>query len=195
MHRSNHDTVCAIEESYNPADNSHTITKVIPIAGEYATSHGRHLDPVLTRLKNSASHSDSGREGVRVEFNGGSYPFEKSKGLKEKAIIEFVCDPDRTGLEHVENKTRTDSKDEKKEEKRAEGGEDKGKEGDEDDETKPEDEPSLQFVSFNVEGEPDRQVQVLRLNWRTKYACEGKTEHAPSSKSNHWGFFTWFLIM
>ncbi|KAG9884265.1 hypothetical protein KCU94_g18294, partial [Aureobasidium melanogenum] len=57
--------VCGIEYDYNLADNSSTIRRVIPIAGQYAASHSRYLDPEWTRLKNSASHDDATKEGLR----------------------------------------------------------------------------------------------------------------------------------
>ncbi|KAL1302726.1 hypothetical protein AAFC00_003080 [Neodothiora populina] len=203
--------VCGIEYDYNLADNSSTIRKVIPIAGEYASSNGRSLDPVLTRLKNSAAHGDADREGVRVELKGGRYPFDKSSGQQQRAIIEFVCDAERTGLEGVGADSREKEEDNEKEETegllsvREEGdkkdGDDKkdekdGKdEGDKSGDDKEQD-SSLQLISYKLEGEGDRQIEVLRLNWRTKYACEGQTEHKPSDNgSSHWGFFTWFLII
>ena len=53
---------------------------------------------------------------------------------------------------------------------------------------------SIKFVSFKNEGED--QTKVLRLNWKTKYACEGaKAAPPPPKKTSSWGFFTWFLIM
>lgn len=197
---------CGIEYDYNLADGSSTIKKVIPIAGEFSGSHGPPLDPVLTRLKNSPSHGDANKEGVRVELNGGRYPFDKSSGQSQKAIIEFQCDPTRTGLEGLENDSREKDDDESPAERRSpvpegekkdgnaeDGGDGKG-EG-EGDGQGDKDESSLTLVSYRVEGEADREAGVLRLNWKTKYACEGQTAHKPSSSSSGWGFFTWFLIM
>lgn len=199
--------MCAIKEKYNQADKSHIIDEVIPIAGEYTSSHGRGLDPVLTRLKGSASSSDAEKEGVRVELSGGRYP-DKRGGVLQKAIIEFECDAERTGLEGVEGGTGKKGKDEDEKEKDEIEGErsvnaskedkDKDKEDDGDDEQK-EDKSSLKLISYRREGEADREMQVLRLTWRTKYACEGQKGHEDEdtnpSKSSHWGFFTWFLIM
>lgn len=143
---------------------------------------------------------------MRVELNGGRYPFDKTSGQQQKAIIEFICDANRTGLEGGEADTRDKIENEERQKRnflRAEDGEKKGdeKKGDEKDgkdgEGEPEpEEPSLTLLSYKLEGEGDRRVEVLRLNWRTKYACEGETGHKPSgSKSSHWGFFTWFLIV
>lgn len=207
--------VCAIEQDYNQADGSNTIKRVIPIAGEYTSSHGRPLDPILTRLKGSGSHSDSKKEGVRVELNGGRYPFDKSSGREQRAIIEFECDPDRTGLEGDERDEREKVDDEVTEKRniaRAEGdekdgeGDKDGKDGKDDKDGKDgkdgesepvEDNSSLKLIGYQLEvGEGNSRIDVLRLNWRTKYACEGKRDsNAPSKSSSHWGFFTWFLIM
>lgn len=186
---------CAIESDYNLADHTSTVTKVIPIAGQYAGSHGRFLEPYWTRLKNSASNSDANKEGLRVELHGGRYPFEKSSGRQQKAIIEFECDRNRTGLEGAEG----DSRDKIDDQEDAESlvlrtAEDDNK----DDETTPSNNTSLEFISYRSEGEGDKEFDVLRLHWKTKFACEGMTEHKPSSgnkSGKHWGFFTWFLIM
>ena len=59
---------------------------------------------------------------------------------------------------------------------------------------KQDDGKSLTFVSY---GAIDEKTDVLRLNWRTKYACEDfeDDDDDSSNKSSHWGFFTWFIIM
>lgn len=43
--------------------------------------------------------SDVNKEGVRVELHGGVYP---PLGEKQKAVVEFICDKDKTGLEGQE---------------------------------------------------------------------------------------------
>lgn len=138
---------------------------------------------------------------MRVELNGGRYPFDKSTGQSQKAIIEFLCDAERTGLEGAEGDDRDKIDDEETntlltaradDDKKGDGEKD-GEDGEKDGEKN---KASLSLISYKVEGEGDRQTEVLRLQWKTKYACEGQTEHKPSpSKSSHWGFFTWFLIM
>lgn len=127
---------------------------------------------------------------MRVELNGGRYPLDKSSGQVQKAIIEFVCDPERTGLEGVGIDDREKEEDEPTEKRRLAR--------DDDEENPPEggNDASLQFVSYKLEADGKTETEVLRLNWRTKYACEGQAAQDPSpSKSNSWGFFTWFLIM
>lgn len=179
--------VCGIEEDYNLVDGKHEVVHVKPIAGEFTTSHGRGLDPKVTRLKGSAAHEDAEREGVRIELNGGKYP-ENKEGRRQKAIIEMICDPELTGLEGFEE--------EKKAVRRAEK-----EEGDGDDEVELPDldkGKSLQFVSYRQEGDEDSKVGVLRLKWKSKYACEGAADAPPppgKGKTGGWGFFTWFLIM
>lgn len=179
---------CGVEEIYNIVDGSHTTFKVQPIAGEFTATHGsnRALDPRWTRLKGSASNQDAEKEGLRLEMNGGKYPDTKN-GQPHKAIVEFLCDKELTGNEGFEDPK------EKRLVGRAEG--DEGDNGDEEvtlpdlDKGK-----SINFVSFKDEGED--KVKVLRLSWKTKYACEGaEAAPPPPKKSSSWGFFTWFLIM
>lgn len=180
--------VCGVEEIYR-RDGSHETFKVQPIAGEYTASHGRALDPRWTRLKGSASNEDAEREGLRLELNGGKYPDTKT-GMPQKAIVEFLCDPELTGNEGFEEAK------EKRLVSRAEG-EGEGEDGGDDDVQLPDLDKgkSIEFVSFKVEGEDP--TKVLRLRWKTKYACEGAADSTPPPKksSNSWGFFTWFVIM
>lgn len=183
--------VCGVEEVYH-RDGSHDTFKVQPIAGEFTASHGRALDPRWTRLKGSASNEDAEREGLRLELNGGKYP-ENKEGKPHKAIVEFLCDAELTGNEGFE-----DAK-EQRLVRRAEGESEKDGDG----EGEPDDEvtlpdldkdKSIEFVSFKTEGED--QTKVLRLRWKTKYACENAEKPPPPEKKGHsWGFFTWFLIM
>ncbi len=187
------------------------IESVIAIAGQFEHD-GRYLDPKLTRLKTSSSNADSQKEGLRVELHGGQYPFKKG-GRKQRAIIEFLCDRDRTGLEGLVDdkgkakeettsvspisldKSRTfeeddDGKDED------DGGDDPppdndDNDGDEDDNNK----KSLRYISYPGPSD-DTEEDTLRLEWRTKYACEGiMNEDGGKTSSGHWGFFTWFIIM
>ncbi|KAF2148443.1 hypothetical protein K461DRAFT_282899 [Myriangium duriaei CBS 260.36] len=183
--------VCAVERDTNTVENSTQVRRVIPIAGDFTASHGRALDPKITRMKNSASNSDAEKEGIRVEFNGGKYP-EKSGGRTQRAIVQFECDKDRTGNEEV---VKEEGMVERREEK--EGDKDGDKEGDKDKEDDGKDEDkekdrSLTFVSYKAEDE----VDVLRLNWRTKYACEEvPADDDEGNESKGWGFFGWLFII
>jgi len=195
--------ICGIESVYNQADDHSTIERVIPVAGDYVTSHGRAMDPDITRLKGSASHSDSEQEGLRVELHGGKSS-ETRAGKLQKAIIEFHCDHDLTGNEGFEDDAKMlDMMRYGNVTRRADNEGDGDDDGDDDDDepTLPELDKgqSLQFVSYKTEGSGDNNVGVLRLTWKTKYACEGAADQpakgGKGKPSSHWGFFTWFLIV
>ena len=148
----------------------------------------------MTRLRGSDSSADANKEGIRLQLNGGEYPFRKKDGKSQKAFIEFLCDPERTGNEGHKDEDKNEKKSingntsDKKVETREEG---------KDDENEPDVDPntgkSLKFISYGEED--DGKTGVLRLKWYTKYACEGVADSQPSGKSKHWGFFTWFIIM
>ncbi|KIX07325.1 uncharacterized protein Z518_01978 [Rhinocladiella mackenziei CBS 650.93] len=88
--------------------------------------------------------------------------------MKQRAVIQLQCDRDRTGNEMKRKRDGDDS------------------------EEKP-NAPSLTFVSYGqVEGK--EQMKVLRLNWRTKYACEDYA-NSDEAKKGGWGFFTWFVLI
>lgn len=165
--------VCGVVSSWNPADDpdkKHVeIENVIPVAGNFETSTGQGLNPVVTRLKSQDANAD----GLQIELSGGTY-----NKLKQKAVIQLQCDLDRTGNE--QRRKRDEASDD----------DDKDKNG-QDESPSP---SSLEFVSYGqVEGK--ERMQVLRLNWRTKYACEDFTEDDGSGKKAGWGFFTWFILM
>ncbi|KAL3463234.1 autophagy-related protein 27 [Aspergillus heterothallicus] len=167
-----------------------------PIVGFEPMGHGAP-DPVVKRLKKL----DSDREGLQVELKGGWYPVGDKGKRKHKdasAVIEFECDPDRSGLEGLVAET-SESKLRVREENKGDGGDDKNGEGegggdDEgkeplDDGSRPE--RSLQYKSF---GKADDESYVLRLNWKTRYACDDYALSRENS-SGHWGFFTWLIII
>lgn len=169
--------VCGITTTYNPTLDpvEPEIDQVIPVAGNYEGSggSGRSLDPHFERLK----ETDTASDGLRMILKGGSYAKKD-----QRAIIEFQCDENRSGNEgNEEEKRRRDDK--------------KDKSGDEEDKNNP---SSLTFVSY---GELDDKTDVLRLNWRTKYACEDHADRDDDddedggNKKGGWGFFTWFILM
>ncbi len=177
--------VCAKEYDY-PLDAGEVLSRVIPIAGEYTASHGRALDPKYTRLKNDASNSDD-KEGIRIELNGGKYP-ESKTGTPQKAIIEFLCDRGLTGNEGFKDQSVLSDPLRYEAMKRRDDDDDE----DTPDLPDPDKGKSLQFISYKLEGE----TEVLRLRWKTKFACEGAADKQPSGDgSGGWGFFTWFLII
>lgn len=169
--------VCGILTRYDPdEDEEPQVDEVFPIAGSYATTSGRSLDPKYERLED-IPYSDM--TGLRIELNGGKYNKQN-----QKAVIDMQCDPERTGNEKSPFKKGKGDEDEKLRET----------ETDENDEAN-----SLRFVSYEV-GDDSKDIKVLRLDWRTKYACESYEEDddegsEKDSDGKHWGFFTWFIVM
>ncbi|KAF2143492.1 uncharacterized protein K452DRAFT_325997 [Aplosporella prunicola CBS 121167] len=204
--------VCGIDSSYNPAENHEQIVQVVPIAGDFQGSTGKTLDPKITRLRHSDSNADADKEGLRIELNGGKYPMNKRKGQKQKALIEFLCDNRTDGVdESQEDKEKEKRREERRlarllkreEQKKDEDGEkdddkdddkDKDDDDDDDDDKDSEDKRPLKFISYKEEAD---QTKVLRLEWRTKYACEKRdgADSPSKTRSEHWGFFTWFIII
>ncbi|KFZ22688.1 hypothetical protein V502_02834 [Pseudogymnoascus sp. VKM F-4520 (FW-2644)] len=162
--------VCAIERLINPISETTTISRVIPIAGDLQNfPGGTLLDASYTRLRTAASPADQAREGIRVELHGGSY-----NGRKQRAVVEFLCDPDVTGIEEAEESVLDVYK-------REEGnGTTKATR-------------ALVFKKYGPEGAKG-EVDVLTLEWRTKFACEN-VEGGVGKEKGSWGFFTWFIII
>lgn len=142
-------------------------------------------------LKNSKSNDDSTKEGLLLQMNGGFKKTESKKSRPQKAIVEFLCDKSRTGLENLPIPKDPYEEGKKKREGNKEGDDKEGddKEGEEDGNKEGEDDgsPSLEFVRYETEG---KDADILRLRWKTKHACEDAIPPV-----DRWGFFTWFLIM
>ncbi|KAI9711260.1 MAG: hypothetical protein M1820_002247 [Bogoriella megaspora] len=207
--------VCAIEYNHNEVDNQTTITEVITMAGEFSNKNGLYLEPQYTRLKGSDSHADADKEGVRIELHGGRYPFDDRKGQKQKVFLEMICDMDRNGLEGDLGDGRVPLGGQKEEDRREfapratevdlaeEPDEDNdGNEGDDerdgDEEDDEDTDRSLRWISHRTEGEDKNEIGVLRLEWRSKYACENYNkgdDKDEDDKPKGWGFFTWFIII
>ncbi|KAG4440330.1 hypothetical protein IFR05_004182 [Cadophora sp. M221] len=177
--------VCAIERDINKETGDEIIGEIIPIAGDLKEKGGGDLDVKWARLATDGSNTDSEKEGLRLTMNGGWTTVDKKK-RPQKAIVEFICDKN---LEGTENLWDPEDKYEEKI-KRAEG--DDKKEGEpEKDVSK---EPSLKFLRYDVSGDSE---DVLRLEWRSKYACEDSINNPDpeEKKPGSWGFFTWFIII
>lgn len=114
---------------------------------------------------------DSDREGLLVRLWGGQYVDEKKAKKDAGAEIEFQCDPTKSGLEGV-----AESEDREMETK-DNNGTNSG---------------SLQFKSFGPSGDD---AYVLKLDWKTRYACDDYLRSKKGDSSSHWGFFTWFIVM
>lgn len=183
-----YDIVCGITHVINEAEDVDATQQIVPFAGELENYGGGPLNAKLERLSNSKSHSDEDKEGLRVELGGGFIGRGKDK-RPQKAIVEFICDVNRTGLENLWVPPEPKHKEKEKEtlNRSAESG---GNEiiG------APGNDSSLAFVRLDKDkGDAD----ILRLTWRTKHACENgsKDEGKNDKKSSHWGFFTWFIIV
>jgi hypothetical protein len=122
-------------------------------------------------------------------MTGGNY-----LNREQKAIVELICDASVYGTESCgfepEDKYKTEAI-----AKRWLGSWGRRGDGAEaTDESTPNNEtctPSLSFKKYGAEGD----IDVLRLEWRTRYACESLDDGDARQPSAHWGFFTWFIIM
>lgn len=174
-------SVCAVEHIIN--GDQDTVSEVIPIAGDLKNHAMGDLDAQFERIKSSASHSDTDKEGVRIIMNGGEY-----NKRKQRAIVEFICNKDLIGDEGTragQGKPavrRTEEEDDNQGDGKKEDG-DKGDENSDDTFTS-----ALTFTSYGPDA--DDKIDILRLQWQTKFACED-AEQVPKG----WGFFTWFIIL
>lgn len=178
--------VCGITHVINEEEGSDATQQIVPFAGDLENYGGGPLNAKVERLSNSKSHSDADKEGLRVELGGGFIGRGKNK-RPQKAIVEFICDANRTGLESLWVPPEPKHKKDEKVDEREENG---------DDEVigAPSNDSSLQFFRLDKDkGDAD----ILRLTWRTKYACEedGQKDDGHDKRSSHWGFFTWFIIV
>jgi hypothetical protein len=169
--------VCSITRVITKGDNpKDDVVEIFPIAGELRQHGGKDLDAKWELLKGSGSSADTDREGLRVFLNGG-FKEENKKKKPQKAIVEFECDPNKTGLENLPDPEDHYTEPNKKRDEGVEKGEDL--------------DPSLQFVSYTDEDGTD----ILRLKWWTKAACAKREDEPEPEKGQHWGLFTWFIIM
>lgn len=162
-------TVCGFK-STRSLDGSQENDVAFPIVGLDHMGYGAK-DPEITRLKKL----DSEREGLQVKLWGGEYLNDKKEKKRAGAVVEFQCDPERSGLEGL----HTQEDDEKRAQQITSDSDS--------------DAESLQFKSF---GPGDDSTYILKLDWRTKYSCDNYLrDNKGKSSGGHWGFFTWFIIM
>ncbi|KAI0008965.1 autophagy-related protein 27 [Xylariaceae sp. FL0662B] len=206
---------CAIQRLITVGDNpTDTFSKAFPLAGDLEIRGGGPLDPEVTRLSTSDSHSDSQKEGLRLVMKGGFDKTDSGKKRAQRVIIEFLCDPKRNGTEGEydpeDQYERSDGPlDERatdpllyRAEEDGDNGEGGGDEGGDDDNVPKEiqlgieNDPSLVFNSYGPM-DSDSNVDVLRLTWSSKYACENRSDDDEDGEkpSPHWGFFTWLVIL
>jgi hypothetical protein len=174
--------VCAVDSLVNKDDDTHMVEQVYPIAGELKDRGGGNLDAKWSRLKASKGHEDSKKEGLSLELNGGFKQTDAGKKQPQMAIIEFLCDKSKTGLEGMPNEKDDYERRKAKREEKTDTPEDDAST------------PSLTFVSYE-ESEAVKGTDLLRLTWRTKAACEDAKQKQDAEKGKHWGFFTWFILM
>ncbi|KAI2610776.1 autophagy-related protein 27 [Hypoxylon fragiforme] len=198
--------VCAIERRNDAFD------KAIPLAGELQNYGGGPLDSEATRLSTSDSNSDSDKEGVLLVLKGGFFKFDSGYKREQRTIIEFLCDQNRNGTEGefdpADDKYEDDNDtailgmsplDYRAEGDEGDGGDDNGGEEEppKDVQLGIENDPSLIFKSYAPLDE-NSNVDVLRLTWKSKYACEKREDDGEGEEpqpSAHWGFFTWMVIL
>jgi autophagy-related protein 27 len=182
----------------NDHENSSTVDKVITIAGDFVhNGKDGDMNAYYERLKTSSSSEDSKKEGLRAILHGGKYPWEGKNSKKQEAIIEFICDRDRTGLEGLtEGCSGKGCSDESSKLRKRNPDDD-----DDDDDDKDDDDvdspknvtaPSLKILTYK---EDDGGLGILRMEWKTKYACEDSKNDPDRVETQHWGFFTWLLMM
>ena len=170
--RNANDAVCGFEYK-NAVDGSESESRAFPIAGLEHLGQGSK-DPEVTRLKKI----DPDREGLMVRLAGGQYIDENKAKKDAAAVIEFQCDPTRSGLEGLDT---SEEAGQEAEEKRLRAREEISART-----------PSLQFKSF---GPSDNNSYVLKLDWLTRYACDDYLSGKKGDSSGAWGFFTWFIVM
>ncbi|KAK3314769.1 autophagy-related protein 27 [Apodospora peruviana] len=190
--------VCAIKHGWRNDPKESSILSVVSIAGDLLNHGGKAFSYDVKRLSTSESKDDSDKEGVRVTLKGGLY-----QSREQRAVVEFLCDRNRTGLEgewDSEDKYEPGQAEEKR--RRAEEG---GGDGD-DKKPPPEDEVGFEERQLKKENaalvwegykrSPDGKMDTLFLKWHTQYACEtGVEQPSADEESRHWGFFTWIVIL
>ncbi|KAF2757118.1 hypothetical protein EJ05DRAFT_511854 [Pseudovirgaria hyperparasitica] len=196
--------ICGVKYLINPSGA--IVDEVVSVAGQFASSYGGHQDAKWTRLKDSDSHEDSKKDGLRLEMNGGRHPMEGSGGTPQRALIEFICDPDVDGLDGLgetdphfkspkaKNRRDDDGGDDDNNDNENNGGDNDG-DDDSDDGDQQDDSRPLKYKSYERELPGGKKMDVLRLEWHTKYACENAERDVPKKSNGSWGFFTWFIVV
>ncbi|EFR04008.1 Atg27p [Nannizzia gypsea CBS 118893] len=173
--------VCAVRNATDINGIERTM-EVIDIAGNFVLDSGKTLDPIFTRLKKE----NPSTEGLKMELHGGKHKVGDVV-KKQKAVFTFLCDPERTGLEGLEDAKPDDDKKKDDEKKGDDKKDSKDKDG-KSQKREEENSKSLVYKGYNEE------QGTLELEWRTKYACEN-VEGGGNTSSGHWGFFTWLIVL
>lgn len=192
------DAVCAISRFIQ--DDIDRIETITAIAGALENSGGTQFEYEATRLNGSDSNSDSKKEGLRLLLKGGKHPLTGKERREQRAIVEFLCDPDKEGTEgEWEESEDKYSKLRRREDKEGDGKKDGDgeKDGSFAEHQLKNDKAALIWESYG----PEKDADVLRLTWHTKHACEKRGGNGDDNKgdggnsSASWGFFTWLVIV
>lgn len=192
--------VCAQRWSTNEEEgdkDSDKVPHVWSVAGDFTTKKGARygLEPKIARLKDSGSNEDKDKEGFLLFLHGGEH---KINQVRARAIIEFKCNRDKTGLEGEGKESRGALRSVRGADYTY--GDEPGYNKPGYNKPNPDEGKSLRFHEYRIEtpgGKDSDAVETLRLIWETKYACEDQKdkEDPDSPKKPGWGFFTWFIIM
>jgi autophagy-related protein 27 len=194
--------VCAIERVISQDKKQDLIESIFPLAGELQDHKGGPLDEKIEDLGSSGSNEDSKKQGIRITLKGGILELPNHQKRRQQAIIELLCDENRTGLEgEFKPEDEYEPGESSAFRPREDDGGD-GKEGDGD--KKPEGSiqlgegknASLTFYSYGPLGDSS-DTDVLRLTWLTKHVCINKADdgNEDGSKKSSWGFFTWLFVL
>lgn len=208
------------------------LSSVLPVAGNLHDWGGGDLSVEAVRLTPSSEGGGESppdpakkRDGLRLVLGGGAAPLgepDAAKKRAQRAVVDLVCDPKRTGLEG-----EWQGEDEYEGGKSAaatEGAREMPRLlrrwlGRRDDEKTPDAPPpadpakdhqlvndgaALLFDSYGPAG-PDSKTDELRLTWYTDAACNGKRDDGSKNPTppgggdegggSHWGLFTWLVVM
>lgn len=155
--------VCALRR-FIQGEGKEEFKEVIAIAGDFD-------DHKLSENITLFNSQDKGQV-VRVTLHGGPRYFDHD----QSAVIDFVCDNGRTGLEGSKPVAAAATAAVEVQETT----------------------PSLKYIDYVADDKSDPKKQTLFLEWRTKLACAelakggGKED---KDSSSHWGFFTWIFFM
>ncbi|KHN98336.1 autophagy-related protein 27 [Metarhizium album ARSEF 1941] len=186
--------VCAISRFIQ--DDVDKVESVTAIAGSLENVGGSQFEYEATRLNGSDSNSDSKKEGLRLVLKGGKHPLNGpvKERRQQKAVVEFLCDPDKEGTEGEWESEDKYSKLRRRDDKEGDGGKDESYS----EHQLKSDNAALLWESYG----PEQDADVLRLGWHTKYACEkrdgnddGNNKGDGGGSSTSWGFFTWLVII
>ncbi|KAI1842553.1 hypothetical protein JX266_011307 [Neoarthrinium moseri] len=205
--------VCAVERLVGTGDSKvDVIEDAFAVAGNLQQYGGGSLDHEIINLSSSDSNADAEKQGVRIILKGGFHTGLNSQKRQQRAIIEFICDEKFEGDEaewtsEDEYVPGGDDSDNMRVRSVADDtdpllyvSDEEGGGGGDDDKSKPVQlgDNEKQALIFNSYGplESDKDVDVLRLTWKTKYACpDRRAEPGEDSPSSHWGFFTWMVMI